>query len=156
MPESMPQSMPQAIPQAIPQAMPQSIPSSITRSTLRRPSSGFTLIEVLIALVVVSLVLAASMRAGGTMIVTQDTLKRATVAGWSAENALADVRLSRSFPPLGLSEAPCAELDVQMICVTEVRTTPNPGMRRVDVRVLEASDRTRQLAHRVAFQANLP
>ncbi len=133
-----------------------SVKRSIKRSAPRRQPAGFTLIEVLIALVVVSLVLAASMRAGGTMIVTQDTLKRATVAGWSAENALADVRLARAFPPLGLSEAPCAELDVQMICVTEVRATPNPGMRRVDVRVLDASDRTRQLAHRVAFQANLP
>jgi general secretion pathway protein I len=119
-------------------------------------AAGFTLIEVLIALVVVSLVLAASMRAGGTMIVTQDTLRRATLAGWSAENALAAVRLPRTYPPLGLSEAPCAQLDVELTCVIEVRTTPNPLMRRIDVRVFDARDRTRQYAHREAFQASLP
>jgi general secretion pathway protein I len=117
---------------------------------------GFTLIEVLIALVVVSLVLAASMRAGGTMIVTQDTLRRATLAGWSAENALAEVRLPRVFPALGLAESPCPQLDVDLACVVEIRTTPNPLMRRVDVRVFDAKDRTRQYAHRVAFQASLP
>jgi general secretion pathway protein I len=117
---------------------------------------GFTLIEVLIALIIVSLVLAASMRAGGTMIVTQDTLRRATLAGWSAENALADVRLPRVFPPIGLSEAPCPQLDVDLACVTEVRTTPNPAMRRIDVHVFDARDRTRQYAHRTAFQASLP
>jgi general secretion pathway protein I len=117
---------------------------------------GFTLIEVLIALVVVSLVLAASMRAGGTMIVTQDTLRRATLGGWSAENTLAEVRLPHLFPALGQSEAPCPQLDVAMICVVEVRATPNPGMRRIDVRVFDAVDRQRQLAHRVAFQASLP
>jgi general secretion pathway protein I len=117
---------------------------------------GFTLIEVLIALVIVSLVLAASMRAGGTMIVTQDTLRRTTLAGWSAENALADVRLPRAFPPLGLSELPCPQIDVALNCVVEIRNTPNPAMRRVDVRVFDANDRTRQLAHRVAFQAALP
>jgi general secretion pathway protein I len=121
-----------------------------------RATSGFTLIEVLIALVVVSLVLAASMRAGGTMIVTQDTLRRATVAGWSAENALATVRLPRTFPATGLSEAPCPQLDIDLLCVTEIRTTPNPLMRRVDVRVFDAKDRTRQYAHRIAFQASLP
>jgi general secretion pathway protein I len=121
-----------------------------------RSTSGFTLIEVLIALVVVSLVLAASMRAGGTMIVTQDTLRHATVAGWSAENALAAVRLPRVYPPLGLSEAPCPQLEIELLCVTEIRTTPNPLMRRVDVRVFDAKDRTRQYAHRIAFQASLP
>ena len=121
-----------------------------------RGVAGFTLIEVLIALVVVSLVLAASMRAGGTMIVTQDALRRATLAGWSAENVLTEIRLPRVYPALGLTEAPCPEIDVAMVCVVEVRSTPNPAMRRVDVRVFDAADRDRQLAHRVAFQANLP
>lgn len=118
--------------------------------------AGFTLIEVLIALVVVSLVLAASMRAGGTMIVTQDALRRATLAGWSAENALTEIRLPRVYPPLGVSETPCPEIDLAMVCVVEVRSTPNPAMRRIDVRVFDAADRDRQLAHRVAFQASLP
>ncbi len=121
-----------------------------------RSAAGFTLIEVLIALVVVSLVLAASMRAGGTMIVTQDSLRRATLAGWSAENALADVRLARVFPAIGLAETPCPQFDIGMVCVVDVRATPNPAMRRVDVRVFDADDRKRQLAHRVAFQAALP
>lgn len=122
----------------------------------RRAPSGFTLVEVLIALVIVSLVLAASMRAGGTLIVTQDALRRATLGGWSAENRLADLRLARVFPAVGVSEAPCPQLDVAMVCVTEVRTTPDPRMRRIDVRVVDAADRAHQLAHRLAFQANLP
>ncbi len=133
-------------------------------TSLRRPgggrrdidSRGFTLIEVLIALIVVSLVLAASMRAGGTMIVTQDALRRATLAGWSAENTLAEGRLPRTFPPIGVNELPCPQLDIAMTCVVEVRTTPNPAMRRIDVRVFEEADRNRQLAHRVAFQGSLP
>lgn len=123
---------------------------------MKAARNGFTLIEVLIALVVVSLVLAASMRAGGTMILTQDSLRRATLAGWSAENALADVRLPRLFPPIGVNESACPQIDIEMLCVTEVRGTPNPAMRRIDVRVFDAADRNHQLAHRVAFQASLP
>ena len=117
---------------------------------------GFTLIEVLIALVIVSLVLAASMRAGGTIIVTQDALRRATLAAWSADNELAEVRLARVFPAIGVSELPCPQIDVAMLCVVEVRATPNPAMRRIDVRVFEAVDRNRQLAHRLSFQSVLP
>ncbi len=117
---------------------------------------GFTLIEVLTALVIVSLVLAAAMRAGGTMIVTQDALRRATLAGWSAENRLAEARLARTFPAVGVSESPCPQIDIAMVCVLEVRTTPNPAMRRLDVRVYEAADRNRRLAHRLSFQSSLP
>ena len=141
---------------AVPAAEPPTGFATAVRGLASRRGDGFTLIEVLIALVVVSLVLAASMRAGGTLIVTQDALRRATLAGWSAENTLAEVRLPRVFPALGVTEAPCPEIDIAMVCVVEVRTTPNPAMRRVDVRVFEAADRNRQLAHRVGFQANLP
>ncbi len=132
----------------------------MTAMRARRPSNprrqGFTLIEVLIALVIVSLVLAASMRAGGTMIVTQDALRRTTLAGWSAENRLAEVRLARTFPAVGVSESQCPQIDIAMVCVVDVRTTPNPAMRRVDVRVYDAVDRNRQLAHRLSFQSSLP
>ncbi len=117
---------------------------------------GFTLIEVLVALVIVSLVLAASMRAGGTMIVTQGALRHATLAGWSAENRLAELRLARVFPAIETTETPCPELDLALVCVVEVRATPNPGMRRIDVKVFGAEDRNRELAHRLAFPATLP
>ena len=122
----------------------------------RRRGRGFTLIEVLIALVIVSLVLAAAMRAGGTMIVTQEALKRATLGGWSAENRLAEIRLARVWPPLGASEAPCPQADVALICIVDVRASPNSAMRRIDVRVVGADDPGHQVAHRVAFQASLP
>ena len=136
------------------------IVTKVTKVTIvtnaQRGVSGFTLIEVLVALVIVSLVLAASMRAGGTLIVTQDALRRATLGGWSAENRLAEIRLLRDWPPLGTSDAPCPQADVALVCVVEVRPTPNSAMRRIDVRVVDADDRTRQVAHRTAFQASLP
>lgn len=125
-------------------------------TNMKRGISGFTLIEVLIALVIVSLVLAASMRASGTLIVTQDALRHATLGGWSADNRLAEIRLARIFPPLGTSDAPCPQADVALVCVVEVRPTPNNAIRRIDVRVVDADDRTRQVAHRTAFQASLP
>ncbi len=122
----------------------------------RSPLRGFTLVEVLIALVIVSLVLAASLRAGGTLIVTQDALRRATLAGWSAENRLAEIHLAHLFPPLGNGESPCPQADLAMVCIVDVRATPDPRMRRVDVTVVDADDRTRRRAHRLSFEANLP
>ena len=123
---------------------------------MKSAARGFTLIEVLIALVVVSLVLAASLRAGGTLVVTQDALRRATLGGWSAENRLAEMRLARTFPEIGTTELPCNQADLQFTCLIEVRPTPDPRMRRIDVRVVDAADRQRQVAHRLSFQANLP
>lgn len=117
---------------------------------------GFTLVEVLIALVIVALVLAAAMRAGGTLIVTQDALRKTTLAGWSADNRLAEIRLARTFPAVGTSESPCPQGELALVCLVEVRATPDPRMRRVDVRVVDGTDRSRRLAHRLGFQANLP
>ena len=113
---------------------------------MRGPAArGFTLVEVLIALVIVALVLAAAMRAGGTLIVTQE-----------ADNRLAELRLARAFPAVGTSESKCPQAELVLVCVVDVRTTPDPRIHRIDVRVVDDVDRARQLAHRLSFQANLP
>jgi general secretion pathway protein I len=124
-----------------------------------RPRSGergFTLIEVLVALMIVALVLAAALRATGMLTTTQQALTQSTMATWSAENSLAALRLARMLPPLGVSESPCPQADLNLSCVVEVSPSPNMAMRRVDVRVVMNADRAHVLAHRTAFLSALP
>jgi len=63
---------------------------------------------------------------------------------------------ARVYPAIGVSESPCPQLDIALLCVVEVRATPNPAMRRIDVRVYDAADRSRRLSHRLSFQSSLP
>jgi len=97
--------------------------------------SGFTLLEVLVALVIVGVALGASLRAVGSLTQNSDHLRSAMMATWSAENRLAQIRLSTSWPDIGESNFPCPQDNLALMCYQNVIATPNPSFRRVEVSV---------------------
>ena len=99
---------------------------------------GFTLLEVLVALVIVGTALGASLRAIGSLTQNSSDLRASMMATWSAENRLSQIRLSREWPALGQRTFNCTQCDLQLICEENVFATPNPFFRRVEVSVLDA------------------
>ncbi|WPG38686.1 type II secretion system minor pseudopilin GspI [Variovorax sp. EBFNA2] len=104
---------------------------------LRRAGSsrGFTLIEVLIALGIVALALAAGSQA--TMSLTRNAQRQSdlVLAGLCAENELAKARLSRQMPAIGDSGSICLQAGLTFLVTTTTVPTLNPNFRRVDVQV---------------------
>jgi general secretion pathway protein I len=98
---------------------------------------GMTLIEVLVALSVVAITLAAGFKAAGGLTVNAQRLADLTVAQWCAENQLTALRLSRTYPNTGNGEFQCQQLGRQLQGLQSVKGTPNPNFRRVDTRVLD-------------------
>lgn len=96
---------------------------------------GFTLLEVLVALVIVGVALGASLRAVASLTQNSEHLRSAMMATWSAENRLAQIRLSTTWPDVGQSNFPCPQDDLPLMCYQEVFATPNPSFRRVEVSV---------------------
>lgn len=114
--------------------------------TVRAPRShGFTLLEVLVALVVVGTALGASLRAVGSLAQNGSGLRAAMVATWSAENRLAQLRLSGEFPPIGRRSYACPQGELRLSCREEVLATPNPFFRRVEVSVYDEEDPDRRI-----------
>ena len=101
---------------------------------------GFTLLEVLVALVIVGTALGASLRAIGSLTQNSSDLRASMMATWSAENRLSQIRLAREWPALGQRNFNCAQGALQLICEENVFATPNPFFRRVEVSVLEAQN----------------
>ncbi len=99
---------------------------------------GFTLLEVLVALVIVGTALGASLRAVGSLTQNSSALRASMMATWSAENRLAQIRLTGEWPALGNRSFPCPQGDLQLICEEQVFATPNPLFRRVEVGVSDA------------------
>jgi len=99
-------------------------------------SAGFTLLEVLVALVIVGTALGASLRAVGSLTQNSSDLRTSMVATWSAENRLAQIRLAHEWPALGQRRFECSQGELHLICEENVFTTPNPFFRRVEVGVL--------------------
>lgn len=106
---------------------------------------GFTLLEVLVALVVVGTALGASLRAVGSLTQNSNALRASMMATWSAENRLGQLRLSGEFPPLGRRSFECPQGDLQLTCAEEVFPTPNPFFRRVEVSVYDIDDPGRRI-----------
>jgi len=100
-------------------------------------SAGFTLLEVLVALVIVGTALGASLRAIGSLTQNSSDLRASMMATWSAENRLSQIRLAREWPALGQRRFDCAQGELQLVCEENVFATPNPFFRRVEVSVLE-------------------
>ena len=101
---------------------------------------GFTLIEVLVALAIVAVALLAGVRAAGNMAQTNAELRLRLLAQLSADNRIAELRAAGAFPPLGTRTTACPQGRATLQCVEEVKSTPNPLFRRVEVRVYASAD----------------
>lgn len=121
-----------------------------------RPTSraqGFTMVEVLVALAIIAVALVASLRAVGMLATDEAELHRRLLAGWSADNALAQVHLARQWLELGTTTFDCPQGNLPLTCTQRVSATPNPTFRRVEVSVTTPG-RAGNLAQLVTVIAN--
>jgi general secretion pathway protein I len=112
---------------------------------LKRHATGFTLLEVLVALVIVGTALGASLRAVGSLTQNSDGLRAGMMATWSAENRLTQIRLESAWPAVGKRSFECPQGELPLMCEEEVIATPNPNFRRVEVSVYESLNHERRI-----------
>ena len=100
---------------------------------------GFTLIEVLVALALVSIALIAGLQA--TQALTTNATRQTDVllAHLCAENQLIAMRLSAQMPNVGDSTQQCEQAGHVYEVRLHVMPTPNPSFRRVDAQVFDGT-----------------
>lgn len=106
---------------------------------------GFTLIEVLAALVIVSLGMLGVIEAISQTASNSSRMRDRTLAHWVAMNQLTTVRLQTQAPGIGKTSDEVEMAGRRWRWTMEVSETPVESMRRIDVRVSEADvgdDRT--------------
>lgn len=106
---------------------------------------GFTLVEVLVALAILAVALAA---AGRSVALSTDSAmehKQRVLAGLVAENRLGELVARRAWPGIGVSEGTERQAGVDFRWRAEVFATPHPGLRRVEIQVSDAADPTHEL-----------
>lgn len=117
---------------------------------------GFTLIEVLVALAIVAVALAASVRAVGVMAQNNAALRMRSLALVEAENQLAELRLTQLAPNPGRQVNDCIQGALRMQCELVFSNSDNANIRQVKVRVHPADDPGQTLAQVDGFLAALP
>lgn len=122
----------------------------------RARRTGFTLVEVLVALAIISIALLSALRAAGQGTNQLEALRSRMLAGWVAENRLAEHRALAAWLPLGLQRGTASGGGREFAWTEEVIATPNASFRRVDIRVFDPGDDSHSLARVVGFIVNAP
>lgn len=97
--------------------------------------SGFTLVEVLVALAIVAIAMTAGLKASASLTRNAERQSDAMLAQICAENTLIALRLARQMPPVGDTETACPQAGQVLTVVASVRPTPNPNFVRVEAQV---------------------
>lgn len=104
-----------------------------------RPARGFTLLEVLVALAVFAAVATAAYATVLRALANAGGLETRVLAGWVADNRLAELRLARTPPTIGRERVVVAFAGRDWDVLSQTTATGEPGMYRVSVDVAPRS-----------------
>jgi general secretion pathway protein I len=120
----------------------------------RLENRGFTLIEMLVALAILAIALAAVQRSVSGSLDNAFELKQRLLASWVADNRLAELRATQVLPPVGETRGEEDQAGIRFHWKTEVSATPNPFVERVEIRVSNSTDGDHALNTLVGYLVN--
>lgn len=118
-----------------------------------RADGGFTLLEILVALAILAVALAAAMRVAGTSTAIVAEQEKRTLALWVGQNRLAEHRARHHWLEVGTDEGSVDQGGIRMRWQETVTSTPDPRFRRIEVRVFVAEQADRALVELAGFLA---
>ena len=104
----------------------------------RRPR-GFTLIEILVALAIVAIGLAAAVRATYQVTAGAESARIRLVATWVAQDRLAEHSARVDWPAPGTASGTASQGAFVLAWQEVVSATADPSLRRIDIAVAEAA-----------------
>jgi general secretion pathway protein I len=127
----------------------------VIRSTSARAArSGFTLIEIVVALAVLAVAMGALISGMARYADNAGALRERTLALWVAHNRLTEIDLEPAWPTIGKSDGDVELAGVDWRWFVEVIETPDPDVRRINIRVqLKGREKEGDAAQLSAFSA---
>lgn len=117
----------------------------------RKAQAGFTLVEVLIALTIVGVALAAFVRMTSQTTTNLERIEQRTLAMLSAENSISELRIG-NLPAPGIQLIDCPQAERAFVCRVQVDPSQQ-GIRTVSVEVYSSRSSDQRLA---SLQTRLP
>ncbi|MDP2283976.1 MAG: type II secretion system minor pseudopilin GspI [Pseudohongiella sp.] len=117
---------------------------------------GFTLVEVLVALAIVSVALLAALRTAGLGTTQSIEHRSRLLAGWVAEDRLAEHRALAAWLPSGITRGTQLQAGHTFYWREEVIASPNPAFRQLDIFVFAGPEEDQILARFTGFSVNPP
>ncbi len=102
--------------------------------------SGFTLVEILVSLAILSIILGALVQSAGVAASNAGKLRDRAIAEWVASNRMAELQLSPTFPETGSKSGEEEMLGHKWFWKTIVQKVEDDDLRRVDIEVRKSED----------------
>jgi len=120
-------------------------PIARSKARAQTRARGFTLVEILVALAIVAIALAAASRSAALSSSSATEIKLRVLADFVAENLMGEYSTRSAWPGIGATEGSEQQAGVAFPWRVEVVATPNPDLRRVEIRVLSPDETPREL-----------
>ncbi|ALG67232.1 type II secretion system minor pseudopilin GspI [Beggiatoa leptomitoformis] len=112
---------------------------------------GFTLLEVMVALAILAIALAAIIKAAGENASNAGYLRDQTLAHWVAMNVIAEIQLTNEFPSVGKREGSSLMGEHEWFWTVAISNTIDNDLRRLDVKVRPDKTDTEAIAVLTGF-----
>lgn len=117
----------------------------------RRHHAGFTLVEILVAMAVLAIAVAAVVAAVSSNVGNAAYIQDRTLAHWVAMNKIAELQVAGDWPGVGTQSGESLMAARQWSWEVKVSSTEDPNVRRLDVAVFADEARSQPLSDMVAY-----
>jgi len=116
-----------------------------------RSCKGFTLLEVLVALTIISLSLGALISTSGSQASSAGYLKQKTIANWVAMNEITQLQVEKAWPGKGDTQGSTEMAGAEWYWTRTVKETEDENSRQVEFRIYLDEERESSLTRLFVF-----
>ena len=116
-----------------------------------RSQRGFTLIEIIIALVVISVALGAVIATTGNSVKHGAHIKEKTIALWVAQNTIADILIKKNWLSTGIKSQDVNMAGRQWFIKNNVIQTPDNNIRKMEVSIYTDNKSQNKIVSLIAY-----
>lgn len=117
----------------------------------RNSTQGFTLIEILVALAIIAIAMAALIKASGNHTYSASYLKQKSIGHWVAMNEISRLHITQDWPDLGKQKKSTEMASHEWFWLREVKETPDPDTRQIVFTVYADEDREQNISRLIGY-----
>lgn len=115
------------------------------------PERGFTLIEILVALAIIAIALAALIKASGSHTASVAYLKQKSIAHWVAMNEITELQIKQSWPGKGEKKKSTEMAGHEWFWLREIKETFNENSHQVVFTIYLDEDREQKVTRLIGY-----
>ncbi len=119
-----------------------------------RSHKGFTLLEVIVALAIVSVALGTLLSAANNSVRLSSKIQLRIIAQWVAENKASELRLNKNRLSSGVQSNEITMLNRKWLIKTVISSTPDKQVKQINVNVFLANKPKLSISSLISYVAN--